>query len=186
MPRTPKSAAAADNAGEGQPSAMGAYKIGEVPVSQTDLKFPDIDFGKVAAVLGLQKEKSAYERWRLLRHKFNLVVPEKAAAAKTPGRAGGKKATPAKISTAAADNNDDDDDGEEEEEEAKPAPTLLSRRRHPPLLLLLLRGRRWWVDSSDEEEEKRPAKKAKGKERLRLLERRRNYGVKDMDTDRNN
>lgn len=69
MPRTPKSAAAADNAGEGQPSAVGAYKIGEVPVSQTDLKFvfallgnfaskPDIDFGKVAAVLGLQKEKS--------------------------------------------------------------------------------------------------------------------------------
>jgi len=69
MPRTPKSAAPADNAGEGQPGAAGVYHIDGQPVSQTELKFvfallgnfaakPDFDFAKVAAILGLQKEKS--------------------------------------------------------------------------------------------------------------------------------
>ncbi len=68
MPRTPKTAAAADKAGEGQPGTPPGHIINGVAASPADLRFiltlvgnlaskPDINWEELAATLGLKDKK---------------------------------------------------------------------------------------------------------------------------------
>ncbi|KAK3371400.1 hypothetical protein B0T24DRAFT_721519 [Lasiosphaeria ovina] len=101
-----KSAAATSESADGP--AVPTLK-GKVP-TEGDTKFifallenfstkPDFDWEKIAVILGLKDTKCTKERWRQIRLKYDIDVPETAGAAATPSRA---KKTPATPATAAA------------------------------------------------------------------------------------
>ncbi|EAQ83833.1 predicted protein [Chaetomium globosum CBS 148.51] len=140
MPRPAKTAAAADAAGDGQPCASAGTINGVIPTAN-DIKFifafignlkskPEVNWDELAATMGMGGKKSATERWRLMRQKFNITLAEEAEA---PGsaRKGGKKATTAKAATK-TDNADDDDEYNDKETEPKSAPATPAKRGRKP------------------------------------------------------
>ncbi|KAH6622972.1 hypothetical protein F5144DRAFT_538731 [Chaetomium tenue] len=139
MPRPAKTAVAADAAGDGQAGASAGTINGIIPTAN-DIKFifafignlkskPEVNWDELAATMGMGGKKSAAERWRLMRHKFNITLADETEG---PGsaRKGGKKATTAK--TATKTGNGDDDDYEDEETEQKSAPVTPAKRGRKP------------------------------------------------------
>ncbi|KAK0706567.1 hypothetical protein B0T26DRAFT_624810, partial [Lasiosphaeria miniovina] len=61
---------------------------------------PDFDWEKIASTLSLKDTKCTKERWRQIRLKYDIDVPETASAAATPSRGRKTPATPATAATA--------------------------------------------------------------------------------------